>query len=62
MEVLIVKFFQRYNKSDIFVLLLTIFYIIKLNNPDKSIFDVVAVITIIVWVLMCFFKSLSPSE
>ncbi|NLI92954.1 MAG: hypothetical protein GX434_12415 [Peptococcaceae bacterium] len=53
-------FLQKYNKSDLFMLLLSILYIVKINYPEKSPLDVLAALIMVVWVLISFFKSITP--
>lgn len=54
------KFFAKYTRSDLFMLLLTIFFIIKINFPQKSPIDALGVLVILVWVFLSFFKSITP--
>ena len=54
------SFLRKYNRSDLFMLLMTIFYIIKINFPEKSPLDVLAVFVILLWVIISFFKSITP--
>lgn len=53
------KFTGKYTRTDLYMLILTLLYIYKINFPQKSPLDLIAFLIILMWGLTSFFRSLS---
>lgn len=50
---------SSFNRIDIFMALISIIFLIRINMPGRSFVDAIGVLIIIVWFFSSFFKTLN---
>lgn len=50
---------SKFNRIDLFMALISIVFLIRINMPGRSFVDAIGVLIIIVWFFSSFFKTLN---